>query len=69
MDSKSVMIHLRIAVLLPKKKKNRQKQIYLIKVVVSNINIIILSLLFERRWIPHMLGAALHKIMYRQPLP
>ena len=29
----------------------------------------ILSLLFERRWIQHMLGVALHKIMYRQPLP
>ena len=62
------MNHLRIAVLLQKKKKKQTKK------EISNKRSCkqykhILSLLFERRWIPHMLGAALHKIMYRQPLP
>ena len=41
----------------------KKKKVYLIKVVVSKM-----SLLFQRRWIPHMLGADLHIIMYRQPL-
>ena len=42
----------------------KKKKVHLIKLVVSYM-----SLLFQRRWLPHMLGAALHKIMYRQPLP
>ena len=57
------MNNLRIAVFY-KKKKKKKKKVYLLKVVVSNM-----SLLFQRKWIPHMLGAALPKIMYRQPLP
>ena len=41
----------------------RSERRYSMNIVVSNINT------FVRGWIPHMLGAALNKIMYRQPLP
>ena len=56
------MNHVRIAVLLQKKKSISNKR-------CCKQYKHILSFLFECGWIPHMLGAALHKIMYRQPLP